>query len=559
MGGTPGASSAAGADDGEDGEDGAGSGTGSGSGSGSGLLRSSAIVAVGTMLSRVTGLIRTLFTAFALGNFGAAAAYNLANNTPNMIYDLLLGGVLSATLVPTLIANREKHDDDGTDAVLTVATVALAVITLAAVILAPVIIHGYVLISGAGTARPSADEEALATTLLRLFAPQVLFYGLTTLATAYLNARRRFAAAAFAPVLNNVWMIAILLAASRAVEGKSVSDIAADNGIVVLLGLGTTAGIAAMALSLWPAILRSGPRPRWRFEPKDAAVKRVARLSSWTFGYVVANQVTLFIILGLAGTGVSAWAYAYQFFQLPYGVVTVSIMTAFTPELATLTSPEQRRQFNDTFFQGLRLICLVLIPATVLFVALARQVVWVLFVRGRFTEADVPITASTLAGFAWGIVGFSVYLYVFRAFYAMGDTKTPFVVNMIQNGLTLVFAFAFGSELGLARGVEGLAWAWSLAYLLAAVLAVLMLRRRTGPFGVRTAVATTAPVARMAAATVPMALALAVAVRVMPQTGMGAWLTIIVGTAGGSAVYVALLLAFGVKEVRDVPRLLLKR
>jgi putative peptidoglycan lipid II flippase len=552
MAGSPEASAVSGAGDGD------GPTTAAGDG-GSGLLRSSAVVAVGTMLSRVTGLIRTIVTAYALGNFGAAAAYNLANNTPNMIYDLLLGGVLSATLVPTFIANREQKRDEGNDAVLTIATVALTAITLLAVLLAPVIIHGYVLISGAGTAKPSADEEALAVSLLRLFAPQVLFYGLTTLATAYLNARRRFAAAAFAPVLNNVWMFFILIAAARAVEGKTVAEIAADSSIVVLLGLGTTAGIAAMALSLWPAIVRSGPRPVWRFAPKDPAVKRVARLSSWTFGYVVANQVTLFIILGLAGTGVSAWAYAYQFFQLPYGVVTVSIMTAFTPELATLTGPERREAFNQTFFQGLRLICLVLLPATVLFVALARQIVWVLFVRGRFTEADVPITASTLAGLAWGIVGFSVYLYDFRAFYALGDTKTPFIINMIQNVLTLVLALLLGSEWGLAQGVEGLALAWSFAYLAAALLALVALRRRTGPFGVKTAVATTRPVARMVVATVPTAIALAVVVRVLPQTGAGAWLTIILGSVVGGGLYVALLLALGVREVRDVPRLLLKR
>jgi putative peptidoglycan lipid II flippase len=548
MGGTPEASAVSGADDGAP-----------PAGGGSGLLRSSAVVAVGTLLSRLTGLIRTIFTAFALGNLGAAAAYNLANQTPNMIYDLLLGGVLSATLVPTFVANRERDDDEGTDAVLTVASAALLAITVVAVVAAPVIIHAYAWISSAGTAKPSADEEALAVSLLRLFAPQVLFYGLATLATAYLNARRRFAAAAFAPVLNNLWMIAILVAASRVVEGKTVTDIAGDGGVVWLLGAGTTMGIAIMAIALWPAIVRSGPRPRWRLEPANAAVKRVARLSSWTFGYVVANQVTLFVILGLAGTGVSAWGYAYQFFQLPYGVITVSIMTAFTPELATLASTEQRAAFNDTFFRGLRLITLVLLPATVLFVALAQQIVWVVFVHGRFTADDVPVTAGTLVGFAWGILGFSLYLYVFRAFYALGDTKTPFVINLGQNALTLVFAFVLGADWGFGRGVQGLALAWSLAYLVAAAIALVVYRQRRGPFGVRVAVATTAPVARMVAAAVPMAIALALVVRVLPATGFGALLTILVGTAVGGGVYVGLLLLLGVDEVRAVPRLLLKR
>ncbi len=440
--------------------------TRSGETDGAGLVRSSGVVAVGTALSRITGLARTIITAVVLGTVGVGAAYNLANNTPNMIYDLLLGGVLSATLVPVLVANRERGDDEGTDAVLTVASVFLVVITVVAVVVAPWIVHLYGLIAHAGTTPPSADQEHLATMLLRLFAPQVMFYGLVTLGSALLNSHRRFAAAAFAPVVNNVMLIAVLLAAWRVMgHDTSAAAVSSDTSLVLLLGLGTTAGIAAMALVLWPAITRARIPVRWRFDARDPAVRQVAALSGWTLGYVVVNQITLFVIISLAfgtpgGAGVSAWTYAYQFFQLPYGVFTVSVMVAFTPELASLATARNWRAFKDRYLFGLRLVVLVLLPSTVIFVLLARPIVSVLLSYGHFGAADVTITAATVAGLAWGMVGFSVYLYVLRGFYALHDTRTPFFINLVENGLTLAFAFVFVRWTD--SGVQGLAWAWSL-------------------------------------------------------------------------------------------------
>ena len=537
--------------------------TGSGDTDGVGLVRSSGVVAVGTALSRISGLLRTIITAVVLGTVGVGAAYNLANNTPNMIYDLLLGGVLSATLVPVLVANREHHDDEGTDAVLTVATVFLVVISLAAVLAAPAIVHLYGLIAHASSTPPSADQEHLATLLLRLFAPQVLFYGLATLGTALLNAHRRFAAAAFAPVVNNVLLIVVLLAAWRALgHDTSVAHVESDTTLLLLLGLGTTLGIAAMALVLWPAITRAHIPVRWRFRPRHPAVRQVAGLSGWTLGYVVANQITLFVIVSLAfgtpgGGGVSAWTYAYQFFQLPYGVFTVSVMTAFTPELARLATDRNWTAFKDRLLFGLRLVVLVLLPSTVIFVILARPVVKVLLSYGHFNAADTTLTAATVAGLAWGIVGFSLYLYVLRGFYALRDTRTPFFINLVENGLTLVFAFAFVHWGG--AGVKGLAWAWSLAYAIAAVLAFVVLRRRVGPFGVRMATRTTVPVSRMVLAAAVMAVAVGLIAGVFAHTGAGSWAALILGGATGIAVYWAVLELTGVSEIRRLSELLPRR
>ncbi len=537
--------------------------TGSGQTDGAALVRSSGVVALGTGLSRISGLFRTIATAIVLGTVGVGAAYNLANNTPNMIYDLLLGGVLSATLVPVLVANRERDDDAGTDAVLTVATVFLVVITVIAILIAPFIVHLYGVIAHAGPHPPTGDEEQLATLLLRLFAPQVLFYGLATLGSALLNAHRRFAAAAFAPVVNNVLLICVLIAAGRILTHDStVAQVEADTFLVMLLGLGTTAGIAAMALVLWPAITMAKIPVRWRFDVRHPAVRQVARLSGWTLGYVVVNQITLFVIISLAfstpgGGGVSAWTYAYQFFQLPYGVFTVSVMTAFTPELASLATEKAWHRFQDRFLFGVRLIVLLLLPATVVLLLLARPVVSVLLSYGHFHAADARITAATVAGLAWGIVGFSMYLYVLRGFYALRDTRTPFMINLVENALTLVFAFVLVSV--TKSGVEGLAWAWSLAYIISAVLAFLVLRHRVGPFGFALAVRTTVPVSRMVVAAAAMAVVVGIVAHLTAPTGAGAWFAVFVGGGLGLAVYWALLQVMRVPEIREIPRLVGRR
>ena len=533
-------------------------------GNGAGLVRSSGIVAAGTLASRITGLVRTILIGIVLGTTALGDGYTLANTTPNMIYDLLLGGILSATLVPVLVSNRERGDKTGTDAVLTMATVVLVVITVAALVLAPAIVGLYTTFSGVGGSEPSAADTQLATDLLRLFVPQILFYGLTTLGSALLNAHRRFAAAAFAPVLNNLAMIAVLLVATRMVGDQlTAEEVLADPALVLLLGLGTTAGIAAMAIVLWPAIRRAGIRTRLVFDWRNPSVRKVARLSGWTFGYAIVNQIALFIITSLAygeDGGIAVWGIAYQFFQLPYGVFTVSVMTAFTPELASLDEQGDRTRFTERFLFGLRLIVVVVVPATVGFVLLARPVVQVLLQYKNFDEAAVALTAPTIAAFGWGIIGFSVYLYVLRAFYAMKDTRTPFLVNVVQNIINIVLAFVLVTDLVTPGGfgVEGLAWAWSGAYTVAAVIALLVLRRRLGTFG-PTAAAAVSAIGRVAVAGLVMAAVLWGTVTALDGSDPSPWLLAGAGTVVGLGVYAALTVVLRVPEIRDLTRVILRR
>ena len=241
-------------------------------------VRSSIPVAVGTALSRLTGLARLAAMAYALGFDRLADTYNLANTTPNIVYELLLGGVLSATLVPIFVDFREKGDDEATSAVVTMVALALVLLTGLGIIVAPAVVHLYSLRLSDATA---AAQQQVATDLLRMFMPQMLFYGITAIATALLNAHRRFAAPAVTPVFNNLLVTAIFLALPHLAEGPlTLESVRHDTGTLLLLGLGTTAGIVAMALPLIPAVFRAGIRLRPVFKLRHPAVIKVLRLSA---------------------------------------------------------------------------------------------------------------------------------------------------------------------------------------------------------------------------------------------------------------------------------------
>jgi putative peptidoglycan lipid II flippase len=241
-------------------------------------------------------------------------------------------------------------------------------------------------------------------------------------------------------------------------------------------------------------------------------------------------------------------------------VFTVSIMTAFTPELATLDGQGERARFTERFLFGLRLIMVVVLPATVGFVLLARPLVEVLLERGYFDATATAITAPTVAGLGWGIVGFSVYLYALRAFYAMKDTRTPFLINVVENVINVVLALVLVSDLLTPGGfgVEGLAWSWAGAYTIAAVLALVVLHRRLGTFG-PAAGAAVATVARMAVAAVAMAAVVVAVLRVLDEPGASPWLLAGAGAGAGLATYAAVLIALRVPEIRDLLKVVARR
>lgn len=438
------------------------------------LLQSSAVVGFGTALSRVTGFIRVFAVGYALGVTTLSGVYAWANETPNIVYELLLGGVLTATLVPQFVRHLHDGDDDATSAVFTVSMLALLAITVVGVIAAPWIVKIYTL-RVPGHSR--AEQQMLGTSFLRLFMPQMLFYGMAALATAMLQARRRFAAAALTPVLNNLVVIAIFFALPRVAIGPfTVRRLLHDDKLLLFIGLGTTAGIAAMSIALIPALRAARVRLRFLPDWRHAAVRRVIRLSGWTVGYVVANQVALWYVLVLANEKVGgAFVYlnAFILFQLPYGLFGFPIMTAVAPELAAAGRRGDPPGLRHRFARALRLSLTVLIPSAAVAVALALPITTALLARGALTASGAARVGDTLVGFSVGLPFFSTYLFSLRAFYSLDDTKTPFLLGCFENAVNIVLAIALFPSLG----IPGLAFAYSGAYAAAAVAAVVLLNR----------------------------------------------------------------------------------
>ncbi len=506
------------------------------------LRTSAAYVAVGTGVSRVTGLLRFVALAWALGQTLLADSYNLANTTPNMLYDVVLGGVLSATFIPVFVdrlANKtEREAFDSISAVLTVSVMVLLVTTVAALVAAPFLIDALTVLdthAGAYQVHRVLLERQVATGFLRWFVIQIAAYGLFALAAALLNTRRRFVAVAWAPIVNNVVCIGVLVWFGLwAGHGASLASVEQHRSQLILLGLGTSLGVVLQGVALIPSLRRADlGLLRWHWNPRDDALRAVTRLGGWTFGFVLANQIALFVVTILAGSvagpdPVSSYTYAYAFFQLPYGIVAVTVMSVVTPDLAERWSTGQRTAFLRRMSGGLRAVLALIIPSAVGILLLARPSVALLLGNGHSTPAETATTGAALAMFALGLPGFCTYLYLVRVLQAMQRTKVAFYLYLVENALNIVLALLLVHPLG----VRGLALSLSIAYTVAAVLALVTFRQWFGHLAERE---TWAPLVRVIIATVPMAAVVLVVSNLSASTSITGLLARVIGSvlAGG--------------------------
>jgi putative peptidoglycan lipid II flippase len=515
--------------------------------------RNTSMMAVGTLLSRLTGFGKVLALAWVLGVDRLADAYNLANNMPNSIYDLVLGGVLSATLIPVFVeelARRDRREGDRSiSAVVTTITAALVVLTALFWLAAPLIID-LLLVRDHGAA--IGAERQLATHLLRLFAPQLFLLGAIAVTTALLNARRRFAAPAFSPIVCNLVTVAAVILTGVVAHSLTLTGFARDEAAILVLGLGTTAGYLVQFGAQLPALLGTGVRLRPVWEPGHPAVRTVLRLSGWTFGAVLANQVSFYVIQLLASSrsgDVTAFNYAYQFFQLPYAIFAVSIASVIAPDLAERWSAGRLRAFRARMGSGLRLTLAIMVPAGVGYAILAEPLLRLALRHGRVSVGEAHLTGVLVAIFAVGLPGFSVYLLLMRAYQSMKDTRSMFWRYCFENALTLLV----GVGLYPMLGVKGLVIGWIGAYSVAAVASFAHLRVKAG--GLQGSAVFVAAF-RVVLATAVMAAVLEGLSALLPNSGAIAvlLLRVVVLGAVGAAVYILVALWLGVAEVRNVLR-----
>jgi putative peptidoglycan lipid II flippase len=506
-------------------------------------------MAVGTLLSRLTGVGRIVALGYALGtgltNASPADAYNLSNTIPNIVQDLVLGGILSATFIPVFVARlATRAEDEAWEAISAVVSVTLVFLGAASVLFlaaAPFIVDGLTVL------RHTPGERTVATYLLILFVPQLACYTFAALAAALLNARGRFGAPTFAPIANNVITIVVLLAFASLDRHPTLAGLEANRGELILLGLGTTAGVALQALLLIPSLRRAGLRLNFRLDYRHEAVRTIIKLSGWTFGLVAANQISLLVVLALFDKipgGVSAYTYSYAFFQLPYGVVAISVMSAVTPDLAARWARHDPRGFRRRWSRGLRGILAIVLPAAAGELILAKPLVAVLIGYHASNPASTTPTAQSLAMLALGLPGFCVFLYTIRGFQAMQSLRTAFWLYVVENGINVLLAIVLVGPLG----IRGVALSISAAYTIAGVIALLVLRSRLG--GLDWAVVAR-PFGRILLATVALVAAAAIGSNLSAsESPFGLASRVVLGTVFGVLAYLIVVFTLGALEHR---------
>lgn len=530
--------------------------------------RGAAIAAAGTALSRITGFLRLAAMAYALGvaENRVADTYSLANSTPNIVFELIIGGVLSSVLMREYIEVRETEGQLEAalfiKRVMLVTTLILGVFTLIGIVAAPLVLKAYTFRSG----HPDVElQRSVGTFLLRMFVPQIMFYGMSYISNAVLNAHRRFGPPMFAPALNNLLVTGtfVLLVISFPDQTKDLS--ALTTPALLLLGLGTTAGVAALGFAPWISMKRVlGKVPR-ATGLKDPRFPRLLRRSSYMVGYVITNQLGLWVALVLAARvqgGVAGYQSAFVFFQLPHGLLAVSVATAIFPRMTESAVRKEHARFALQVAQGLRAIAFFVLPAIAGYIALGPDIIKLLLEHGSATSRSTELIANILKYWAPGIFFFSSFYLVLRAFYALGDTRTPMLINLGALGVNVVLdvvLFTTFSEPSMK--IAGLAIGHAVSYAFAFAAGLTMLRRRVG----RSA-------SKGLAGTAGRALVASAAVGVAAwwiHRASGWWMTsstlttqilrIAVATIGGLLLYVVAAKLLRLEEIAWISKLIPRR
>ncbi|RIQ33634.1 murein biosynthesis integral membrane protein MurJ [Jiangella rhizosphaerae] len=541
----------------------------------SGLLGSSAIMAAGTVVSRLTGFARAAVIAAAIGLTAATAdVFNVPNVLPNMIYILVGGGVLNSVLVPVLV-RAIKNDADGGQAfsqrlfslAVTVLALATAIAVLAAPWLMQLIVDDRFL---QPDMRPYFDNMVM---FARFCLPQIFFYGLYVLIGQMLNAKGRFGPMMWSPILNNVVSIAVFgvflfVYGTQGFEPFTTTQ-------TLLLGLGSTLGVVAQAVILIPVLRKTGFSLRFRTDWRGQGLGESVRLGLWTVAFVVVNQLAYLVVVkvasgassvsaGDAGAGYSVYANAMLIMMVPHSIITVSLATALLPRLSDLASDGHLDEVREKLVSALRMCLAVIIPLGALMAALAFPLTAMIFDYGS-AGGQTGRLAMTLIVLMPGLVAFTVHYLVLRGFYALQDTKTPFytqiwVSAVIMVGAVGVAIFSPGDQ----YVTMALAGGYSVAYLVGASVGAVRLQQRIGSLGG----------GRLVQHVVRLLIHSAVAAGLAwlvwrGWTGLGVGdalpsllaraLELVIGGTVGVATFVGLAYAFRVAEVRSAVTMVLAR
>jgi putative peptidoglycan lipid II flippase len=520
------------------------------------LVRSSKAMALGTLVSRATGFLRTFVFVYALGDFTTGDAYNTANTLPNTVYYLFLGGVFTSVVVPMLVRAAKEDPDRGegyAQRIYSLGVVSLLVLTVVATVLAGPIADLY----GGDLNQPG--EHQLMVTFAYFFIPQIFFYGMDSLLGAILNVRGRFGANMWTPVINNI--VVILVGVLFMVTVKNGTSSATISGFGInLLAIGTTLGIVIQSVALFPVLWRAGFSMRLVFDFRREEIGEIGRMSGWMFGYVVSQFLGNLVVTRVANSapaqnGISAYSYAYQLFQLPYAIVGISVISALLPRMSGHANDRRYSLVRDDFSKGVRIASVIVMPAAVFLAVLGAPLCEFLFGHGHTSWEEARYIGEVFGAFCLGLLPFMLTQLQLRVFYSFHESRTPAIVGMIMLVVGVIGYVVAKEALPPTRIVVGLAFAYDIMTLAGAAISWPLLLRRVGSLdGWRI----TRSLVRMFIATVPglifALVVMAVVGSFMHQGSVYGLITTVVGGGGALVLYALCARLLGIEEFQTLMR-----
>lgn len=447
------------------------------------LLKSSTIMAVGTIVSRITGLVRGLLLVAVLGTTLLGDTFNVANTMPNILYNLIIGGALTAVFVPQIV--RATGDADGGSAfisrLVTATFVFLAGLVLLAIVLAPVLVGIF------ATSYIGRPEFEVTTLFMRYCLPQILFMGLFALLSQVANAKGKFGPMMWAPVLNNIIAIAVFGWFLKYSTQPTVTTI--PDSEIIWISLGCTVGYMAQAFVLIPAISKTNIKIRPRFDWRDSELRKSLHLATWTLLFAAISQISYLVTVNLStgaavksvengietGVGFTPFSNALLIYMLPHSIITISVVTALLPALSKLAHEKKSLLIHDQLVSAMRLVGIVTVPSSIAFLFFGPLMTETLFFGISLNDSNY--LGYTLCALALGLAPMSINLIALRGLNAFENVKLQVLSNAIMNIVGIVVSIVVAFTLPAEWVTVGLAGALAFSYFFGAWSTIRLLRR----------------------------------------------------------------------------------
>ena len=451
------------------------------------LFRASGIMALGTIISRITGFVRGILVVAVLGTTLLADTYNVANTMPNILYNLLVGGALTAIFIPQLVRSFDHADggDDFASRLITTISLILLVLVSLGMFFAPALVRLYApefFTVGFET------EKDIAIAFTRYCLPQIFFLGLFTMLGQVANARGSFGPLMWAPIANNLVGIALFggfLIFSPGINLSSITDFQ-----VALLGWGTTFSVVVQALVLVPVIKKLGISIKPRLGV--SGLGKSFTLAGWTLVYVLISQLGYLVTVNVAtsaavrsaqanietGVGYTPYTYAYFVMLLPYSIVTISIITAILPHISKLALDGKREEVKAQLVRAIRLVGVITVPSAVAFLLFGPLITQSIFIG--ISDDDSRYIGYVLSALSFGLVAFSINLILIRGFNAFEDTRTQVISILVINIFSVAMSYFFLFFVKTQWVTIGLGVAFSVSYIIGLFVTLRLLKKHTG-------------------------------------------------------------------------------